>query len=732
MRPPLLLVVLAAVAVVGPRLRSQQVPEPSRLGQAFAGVHAESDGIFAFGPAYKARATLAGVEFTPALGAAAAVNQPLLLRLGTIGRGEARQPVGEAQPVATGDRITYERVGCVERYDVRPEGLHQSFLFERLPAGEGDLVVRLDVSTPLLAETTPDGGLRFVLPGVGGVALSAVTGIDARGRTVPGSMVLDGARLELRLPAAFVDTAALPLVLDPLLTTFTVAGTGSDEEDPEIATSTSNSMVVWQLVFSASDRDLRAQVFSYDGSLVGPGVMALTSGVGDDRHPSLGYVAERQRWVIVFERAGDLVAVSATSQGAVSPEVVVAGGADVQIEPDVAGETAAGFADAICVFRNQTQGKLQAMRIRCNSSGTLMPVATVDLVTSQFGSSLGRPRIAHRGGDVGRYLVVYPRTTLLTSLTSVRGLVLTRFLGVLGSAVLTNSGADDDNPEVDGDGVEWVVVHDSDPSVGAGNRDVRALPVRFDAASGTVLPGSSVAVANTANDEFEPVVACLHTVAVVAWRHRVSAGSTNTDWRLATVDRFGCRPCEQVLSAASTSAIERNFAIDGGRINVSPNGINGVVLVFESSNALTESGNIQAVAYLADDGLRPIGGVTGPSCGGGGEADFVCARQGNSNFHLRLRGARPATGAWVVIGPQFEWYQVHCGPCMLAVDPYEGLVDYVGVTDGVGDLALQVAIPASPAIVGLGASAQWLVVHGGGLCTFVPTDFSSVVRFIIQ
>jgi hypothetical protein len=69
-----------------------------------------------------------------------------------------------------------------ERYEARAEGLEQSFEFLAAPGGRGDLIVRGRISTELGAERCADGSLRFGLPGVGGVSVGTVTGIDALGR----------------------------------------------------------------------------------------------------------------------------------------------------------------------------------------------------------------------------------------------------------------------------------------------------------------------------------------------------------------------------------------------------------------------------------------------------------------------------------------------------------------------------------------------------------------------
>lgn len=91
-------------------------------------------------------------------------------------------------------------------------------MFERLPAGSGDLIVRGRIRTELQAQPAADGqdGMAFVDAGLGGVNVGQVIGVDARGSRCPGTMRFCDGELEFVLPAAFVDRAVLPLTVDPL------------------------------------------------------------------------------------------------------------------------------------------------------------------------------------------------------------------------------------------------------------------------------------------------------------------------------------------------------------------------------------------------------------------------------------------------------------------------------------------------------------------------------------
>ena len=175
------------------------------------------------GPAYRAWYSSAGFRFEPALGEAVASLQHLSLTVLSVQRGErtvvtmpsfvAPQPQDRTAVYAHGP-------GVAERYEVCEDGVALSWLFDERPEGTGDLVVRYSLQTTLpAAERSEAGGLSFASPQYGGVAIGTVTGIDAAGKSVAGNLEFHDGVLELSLPAAFVDTATYPLLLDPLIGT---------------------------------------------------------------------------------------------------------------------------------------------------------------------------------------------------------------------------------------------------------------------------------------------------------------------------------------------------------------------------------------------------------------------------------------------------------------------------------------------------------------------------------
>ena len=187
------------------------------------------------GPDYRTSFEAKGATFTPALPTAQQLF-PLTMRVTGYGRGAPELAVGPAKIVSDGFTARYQRAGFVESYEHRVDGLKQSFTFEQLPGGSGDLVVSMQIATDLQppAHGAAPNGLSF-LHGNMGVSIGEVVGIDANGARVTGSMAYANGSVEMRLPASFVNNATLPLVLDPLVgTTFPVTAT-FDDADLDIA-----------------------------------------------------------------------------------------------------------------------------------------------------------------------------------------------------------------------------------------------------------------------------------------------------------------------------------------------------------------------------------------------------------------------------------------------------------------------------------------------------------------
>lgn len=267
---------LASSASLAAELRPARVPlAPDRAqvrwGPAFAGAE------WARGADYKAGFDASGAQFVPFLGAKAPRNFPLALHATSARCGAAAIPVrGEVEPRRAGDTVEFERGGFVERYELAPRSLEQSFVFAALPA-RGELVLELAIASELGAQAGPEG-IAFTNE-LGGVRYGRATAIDAHGARCEAPVELVEGGLVLRVPAVFVEQAALPLTIDPALTAITVAPGAKDDFLPDVALepTTSQYVAVYEEAFSATDHDVAAVLLDGNGAIVGSRMLDTTS-----------------------------------------------------------------------------------------------------------------------------------------------------------------------------------------------------------------------------------------------------------------------------------------------------------------------------------------------------------------------------------------------------------------------------------------------------------------------
>jgi hypothetical protein len=176
----------AALQVDAPTL-----PLPARLNGG-AVIQSLDGDLWAFGSDYKARLSGPSIEFVPALGDRAAPNLPLTLNLVALERGGAEFAVpGFSQRSHSGRRARGQvSPTVVEPLEVDEAGLELSYLFSERPSGDGDLVLRLALSSELPLSAEGAAGLTFSLPELGGVHIGAVASIDACGQRAAGGLRL--------------------------------------------------------------------------------------------------------------------------------------------------------------------------------------------------------------------------------------------------------------------------------------------------------------------------------------------------------------------------------------------------------------------------------------------------------------------------------------------------------------------------------------------------------------
>jgi len=235
-----------------------------------------SDGSsWALSTKYKARFARSGAEYMPNFGSKAPRHFPVGFALSSVDVGGV--PVAFSRDVlpSRSDRtIAYERGGVVERYDLGPDSMEQTFVFAALPRS-GDLVVRLKVTTELAASTTSEG-LAFSNE-LGGVAYGRAQALDCLGGAIDATTRWDGDSVEIRVPRSSMEAAVFPLTIDPVVSTFSVGVSYSFTMYPDIAFDATNGVYMASFEFESngSDHDCYTELYDANGVYVPNSFVAI-------------------------------------------------------------------------------------------------------------------------------------------------------------------------------------------------------------------------------------------------------------------------------------------------------------------------------------------------------------------------------------------------------------------------------------------------------------------------
>ncbi|MEM7201365.1 MAG: hypothetical protein AAF628_13935 [Planctomycetota bacterium] len=649
------------------------------------------------------------VEFTPALGRQVSRTSPWTFTLTTVDRDGAHLGRDRATRSHQDNIVRYGHGTFDEVYEVRADGLKQSFVFHRVPAGHGDLVVRGRVTTHMRGELVRDG-LKFDADGIGHVQVDPVVGFDGDGRTVRGSIAWSATgEIEMRLPAPFVDRATLPLTLDPLISFFAVSSV-QDEEDPDVASNptTGRSLAVWTRYYASNDADIMGNFIGADGSLVG-GTFFIRSTVGGLAFdPHVCFVEQNTSFVAIWNENLDVWAKGVeSSSGALTPLAQVTNNTAVEFNLDIGGDISGVDNDAIAVWGNATQGVIEAVQIQVNPGGTLSPFipAAISPTGAQWIDL--DPAISKTDGGAGRHLIVWDRRfrgSAASEESDIRGWVVDRNLNLLEFVVIATGTDDDDNPDVDGDGANWVVAWERETDAGSGDNDVLCAALTYDGATSSyvIAAGEVVVEGDRNDDERKASVAWLGNSVLIGFVDEVSG--SNDDAFVKSLDPFTCTLCEGEFNIEIGNPDTDTVAISafmGGLFGTPPKAI----VLWDPEDPSSPDRGIQGSVFDAADG-RSTDFYGGP-CLGGGTAFATCAVTGNASFTIRVQRAEPSTNAFLLISPFANEFWNR--GCRIMPDLFTSVVVPNGPTNSMGDSRFLIPLPATSSLVGASFWTQWIV-----------------------
>ena len=230
--------------------------------------------------------------------AKAVQGSALVLRTLAVRRGTQLLTQGARAARVAGDgSLGLRRGQVVERLRNSVDGVEQSWELAARPAGAGDLVVQIAISgQPYSGQSAT--GLHFKDPTTGvGLRYGHATWVDATGRRTPVRARHLGGKIVLRVPAAVVDHAAYPAVLDPLISPqfgmdkAVTSPAWASQTAPSVAHDGTNYMVVWHdgRDASASQTDIWGARVDASGKLLDPTGFVICQAVNNQHNPHLAY-----------------------------------------------------------------------------------------------------------------------------------------------------------------------------------------------------------------------------------------------------------------------------------------------------------------------------------------------------------------------------------------------------------------------------------------------------------
>lgn len=509
------LFLLPAVAIVGSLAAQDVLSAAVADADSRIAVHSNDAqpgespyGTWAAGAAYKA-SFHGGMTFYPLLGRDYPRNQPWSWHTTSVRVG-SRELLGEgvAPVLSHGDyRVEYALGPVVEAYDVRADGLEQTFVLAQRPGCFGDLCITGQVQTGLWTAPVAElhGDLLFHdEAGTPLVRYGRALAIDADGDMFAMTTTCQGDTITLRLPAAALEQADFPLVVDPLMgavqsmTLTNMVALGEIDGACESHNAALNGAYCVTRHYSATDADVIARICAANFSNATTRFSDLAATTAAD-HGRVAFVPATNKWVVAYQSltlATQLmqVRVAMFSGGATTPVTtssvgLVAPAGEHHWRPCVGGIAAGGAG---------TQALVAFQREIGTTTFAAMPSSDVFASLFQTSSALGsfgtpfevldtnlgdfeRPSLnrAAEGGAAFSWMVVFQG--LLPSGTTqwdYRGKLVSN-AGIVAAGNVNSASLDEHEvgPLVDGRDGRYLVTYASVPSSVVAPTDVRGVAI---------------------------------------------------------------------------------------------------------------------------------------------------------------------------------------------------------------------------------------------------------------
>ncbi len=549
-------------------------------------------------------------------------------------------------------------------------------------------------------------------------------------------MRIEGDRFELSLPASFVRTAKLPLLLDPLLGSLVnTVDLGYSVAEPDIAygphgvagpfTPAPNSFgLAFERRWSSADVDIYFALLNAKGAILGSPKILEGSSLPISALPAVGYGRANAQYLVAWEQTStaggqtDVYCRQIQTSGSMTATVAIASSTANESRPQLASDPNTSDDEILVVY--QVPLGIEAAQITL--SATAAPfVFDKTAIAGDFDLITTSPQISASGGSVGHFLITWVQRTITQDNSDIAYRLVDSNLTLLGQEqwVFLN-GPDDTKPRVDGDGQTFLIAFERGTSASDLLHDIEALRVEYDLA-GNLLSQTSLSIDVDLERDRNPAVAFAGNRFYVAWEDSYNSVGYHIAYVSLDADAKSLCSTKELIAPTGDTNTFPEFAP-----HVAGGGSAGFAdLVFQRKET---SASLPKIVF------QPIGAklglVTslGGGCGTGGNLQTVGdALVGSPQFQLSLSGADPLALAGIY-NVNVPGTPIACGGCSLT--PFF-LVGVTPIVNGVATKSLP--IPCKPNLAGAIIEMQWTVLStAASPCPlFANLGFSDRVQLTI-
>lgn len=214
-------------------------------------------------------------DYVPFLGSDAPRNYPLQMTLREVLVDEESVPLDLGPLKWSSEALAQDRGVLLERYLLELDSVEQTFVLpERV---RGPVRLELGVETDLAFEPCEQGAVYR--GDQGAVRIGAAFAVDARGHRIALESSHRASGYTIEVPEDFLATAAYPVTIDPIVSTFDVDTFAAELTCPEVATHWLSGVacVVYVENFSATDADVYASLIDDSNDVTPFGYVDMTS-----------------------------------------------------------------------------------------------------------------------------------------------------------------------------------------------------------------------------------------------------------------------------------------------------------------------------------------------------------------------------------------------------------------------------------------------------------------------